>query len=146
MLQHGCSWSGDHHTSVKQTTVRKKNKIGDIKHVKKDTAIYHVCCYGFSQGWENRSLYDKCLKRASQLSCFWYLSNFIWQYLERYRTYHGVLDYILLLIFLPVFAFIGAPLPLNRASKKYVRDIHAFQFHSQSKIWIYSFIIKKNTL
>ena len=24
MLQHGCSWSGDHHTSVKQTTVRKK--------------------------------------------------------------------------------------------------------------------------
>ena len=50
MLQHGCSWSGDHHTSVKQTTFRKKNKIGDIKHVKKDTAIYHVCCYGFSQG------------------------------------------------------------------------------------------------
>ena len=83
----------------------KKNKIGDIKHVKKDTAIYHVCCYGFSQGWENRSLYDKCLKCASQLSCFWYLSNFIWQYLERYRTYHDVLDYILLPIFFACFCF-----------------------------------------
>ena len=35
MLQHGCSWAGDHHTSVKQTTVREKNKIGYIKHVKK---------------------------------------------------------------------------------------------------------------
>ena len=52
MLQHGCSWAGDHHTSVKQKTVREKknNKIGDIKHVQKDTAIYHVCCNGFSQG------------------------------------------------------------------------------------------------
>ena len=50
MLQHGCSWAGDHHTSVKQTTVREKNNIGDIKHVQKDTAIYHVCCNAFSQG------------------------------------------------------------------------------------------------
>ena len=31
MLQHGCSWAGDHHTSVKQTTVREKNNIGDIR-------------------------------------------------------------------------------------------------------------------
>ena len=33
MLQHGFSWSGDHHTSVKQTTLSEKIEIGNIKHV-----------------------------------------------------------------------------------------------------------------
>ena len=65
LLQHGCSWSSDHHTSVKQTTVQEKNKIDDLIHAKKDTAIFSRVLLQLFSGLkilvENRSLYDKCV-------------------------------------------------------------------------------------
>ena len=43
LLQHGCSWSGYHHTSVKQTTVQEKNKIDDIIHVQERYRNFFTC-------------------------------------------------------------------------------------------------------
>ena len=43
LLQHRCSWSSDHHTSVKQTTVQEKNKIDDLIHVQERYRNFFTC-------------------------------------------------------------------------------------------------------
>ena len=59
LLQHGCSWSGDHHTSVKQTRLTTSYTS------KKDAVIFSRVLLRLFSGLktlvENRSLYDKCV-------------------------------------------------------------------------------------
>ena len=59
LLQHGCSWSGDHHISVKQTRLTISYTS------KKDTVIFSRVLLRLFSGLktlvENRSLYDKCV-------------------------------------------------------------------------------------
>ena len=64
LLQHGCSWSSDHHTSVNKQLSKKKNKIDDIIHVQERYRNFFTCVVtAFLRAKilvENRSLYDKC--------------------------------------------------------------------------------------
>ena len=42
-------------TEWRERRVKCQQQIGDIKHTWKNILFFHVCCYGFSQGW--KSLY-----------------------------------------------------------------------------------------
>ena len=38
---------------INPTEWRERRLIGDIKHTWKNIVSFHVCCYGFSQGWKS---------------------------------------------------------------------------------------------
>ena len=54
-------------TEGRERRVTCQELIGDIKHVK-NTILFHVCCYGFSQGW--RSLYNTVVYMINHVTTF----------------------------------------------------------------------------